>query len=192
MRKLNNNFGKIFIITALILSLSTSPAYADIFGGTTSRNSDGYIEIYYDSSIKENGYSSMFGNALEEWTGISSKMKGIWHISSHATNCTTAYVADTSVSGKLGQCMPYKKVLGIGVAADYDENWSYTVLTVYDNQMEKEKMTDAQKTANIAHEMGHMQKLKHTSVSNTSIMKQGIQSIKVQSYDKNEIKRKWN
>ena len=57
--------------------------------------------------------------------------------------------------------------------------------------MDAYNMTNAQKTANMVHELGHLQKLAHPTTTQTSIMNQGIQSIGVTTYDKSEIKSKW-
>lgn len=191
MSRLSNRLWKVIIITGLMLSFITVPAYADTWGGTTSLNSSKYIELYYDSSVSSNGFTAMFGSALEEWTGISSQMKGIWHVSSHTTNSTTAFVTTTSQSGVLGMTLPYKKVLGIGVLTGNHSDWDYTEISIYYNQMNLESMTTPQKVKTIAHEMGHVQKLGHPSTTQVSIMNQGIATTTVQSYDRQEIKNKW-
>jgi len=54
-------------------------------------------------------------------------------------------------------------------------------------------MTTAQRTSNATHEIGHTLSLAHptNTVVLESVMKTGIQSTGPQTYDHNELKRKW-
>jgi hypothetical protein len=134
----------------------------------------------------------MFNNAVGEWSNISSKMKGMLSIDDILKeNIDIAYIDDTSTSGLLGTCYFYKKFLGFTVSASSDDNWLYGYTFFYQNQMDAYNMTDTQKTENIAHELGHLQKLAHPTTSQTAVMNQGIQTITVTTYDKSQIISKW-
>lgn len=52
-------------------------------------------------------------------------------------------------------------------------------------------MSEAERTSNATHEIGHSLKLAHPVGNVTSVMKQGIQSRGPSSYDKTELKNKW-
>lgn len=193
MKLIMSRFGKLLIVTCIALSIITTSVYADTFSGTRTLNSDKYVEVYKDSSVSSYGYSSLLSSANEEWGGISSNMKGTWvyNIIPSSTYYDTIYITTTSTAGLLGHTDWYKKILGITVSAGDNDDWLYCKVYIYDNTMDTNNMTDAQRIKTIAHELGHTQKLNHPTTTQTSIMNQGIATTTVSAYDKAEIISKW-
>lgn len=161
---------------------------ADLFsGGRTS----GIFEVYYDKSVSNYGYTTIYDDAYYQWNGITAK------VSLSKTTSTTNYpdkyyVGETSTPGLLGQMTPYKKDSnGNIVKASLDETWLYSTVAIYDNTMDSANMTRAERVGNATHEVGHTLSLAHPSIVVESIMNQGIQDIAPTTYDKDELRRKW-
>ncbi|MCE5172731.1 hypothetical protein LQV63_26020 [Paenibacillus profundus] len=172
-------------IAAMVLSSVVSAAYFS--GGRAA----GSFSAYYHSSVSSNGYDNHYETARTNWNGISSKVK-VSKTTTTSGDPDRYYVGTTGTSTLLGQIVPYKLSGGTYVEASPNDKWAYSTATIYDNTMKSYKMTHSQIVSNATHEIGHTVSLAHSpSSSGPSVMKQGIQDIGPQTYDKNELKAKW-
>jgi hypothetical protein len=185
----NKNFTLLLlgIITTFSLSMVI---YADILEGTRTLNSGKYVEIYYDSSIANNGYSQMFHNARSAWSGISTQMKGFSLVTQNTDYSDEAYVANTSTAGLWGMTFPKKYILNVQVSAGLNDNWDFCEVYVYKNQMDAYNLTNIQRQGVAVHELGHSAKLNHPQ-SVYCVMSEGVPVTWPNDYDKYELKRKW-
>ncbi|MBN3526553.1 hypothetical protein [Paenibacillus apiarius] len=183
---------------ALIASVAALPIAAMVFSSVVSAayfnggRSSGSFSAYYHSSVSSYGYGNHYDTARTNWNGISSKAK-VSKTTSTSGDPDRYYVGTTGSSTLLGQIVPYKISGGTYVEASPNDQWAYSTATIYDNTMKSFNMTSSQIVSNATHEIGHTVSLAHTSPSSSSpsVMKQGIQDIGPQTYDKNELKSKW-
>ncbi|BCG57093.1 hypothetical protein PUR_05180 [Paenibacillus sp. URB8-2] len=78
-----------------------------------------------------------------------------------------------------------------GQIVGVSDSWAYSTVAIYHNQMEFQGMTSSEISSNATHEVGHTLSQAHPVTSEASVMKQGIQSIGVQSYDVMSLISKW-
>ena len=180
---------KVAFMLVVTLMMSKTILASDIFKGGLPSVEVKSLKFRYTTN-------STYGNkfivpAANYWNGISSK------VSMTSTTSDTAkvsvYAETTTQNGLLGLVVPYYETISGSISEDTNltKTWIFCDLFGYYNQMQSFNMTDSQIISNYAHEFGHTLSLSHPSSSVTALMKQGIQSIKPQTHDKNNLKAKW-
>lgn len=187
MQKLSLSKKKIFSVFSLLavaLIFASSISYATIFsGGRSSAN----FNAYYDSSVASYGYTNAYDTARSDWSAASNSVN-IGKTTSATSSPDKYYVGNTSVAGLLGVQTAYNSS---GQNVGTSDKWAYSTVAIYNNQMEAYNMTSTQKISNATHEVGHTLSMAHPSTSQNAVMKQGIQSIGVQAYDRESLIAKW-
>lgn len=164
-----------------------SVAQADYFAGGRKNNAAPYA--YYHSSVSTYGYVGNYDVARSYWNA-NSKVN-IKKTTSTSARPDIYYVGNTSVSGLLGQIIPYTST---GTQAAVGGYWDYTTVFIYDNQMRAQStFTSSRVNYNAAHEVGHTLKMAHVTPPYNSVMVQGWYNIPstLTSYDSGEINKKW-
>lgn len=158
---------------------------ADIWSG--SKTWAGYTRLVYTPSVASFGYTSIYNEATNNWTGKSTKVTFSRGNGTHA-NDDKYHVANTSTPNLLGRIVPYN-----GNQVGTGNYWGYVRVYVYDNTFNKLNYSRSQRVATATHEVGHSLKLAHPSSSTvSSVMHQGSKkALKPTSYDVQELKRKW-
>jgi len=167
--------------------LFASISFADFFSGGRS---SAVFYAYYDSSVTSYGYTSHYDAARANWNGISQEV-AINKTSSPSGTPDKYYVGTTTTPGLLGRTIPYKASGGTYVPASTSEQWAYCTVSIYHNTMSDNNMNHSQIVSNATHELGHTLSLAHPTSFQISVMNQGIQSIGPTTYDKNQLKAKW-
>ncbi|KOY83310.1 hypothetical protein I6G82_06060 [Lysinibacillus macroides] len=189
----------LFIIALLLLM--SSVVSADTWFMHRSNKFNSILTAYYDSSVATYGYTSAYDDARARWGGISSDVS-ISKTTSTNNNPDKYYIGTTASPTLIGRMIPYTKTsTGFITEASVDDDWLYATVRMYYNNMNSFGMNYSQIVSNAVHEIGHSLKLAHPgqgTESSTpvpsgqySVMNQGIQSIGPQSYDKNELIKKW-
>ncbi|WP_404559654.1 MULTISPECIES: hypothetical protein [unclassified Paenibacillus] len=176
-------FSMVGILSIAVISISSTSFATSFTGGRSSAN----FNAYYDSSVSTNGYTSAYDTARSDWSAASGSVN-IGKTTSTSGTPDKYYVGSTATSGLLGVTTPYNTSGGVAGVSD---RWAFATVAIYHNQMEAFGMNSAQKTSNATHEIGHTLSQAHPSTSSSSVMKQGIQSIGVQAYDKQSLIAKW-
>ncbi|NGM84221.1 hypothetical protein G5B47_17560 [Paenibacillus sp. 7124] len=176
-------FFMIGIISIIVIAYS-STSFATIFaGGRSSAN----FNAYYDSSVAIYGYSGAYDSARADWNAASGSVN-IGKTTSTSGNPDKYYVGTTATTGLLGVTTPYNSSGGVVGVSD---TWAYATVAIYDNQMNDYYMSGPERISNATHEVGHTLSQAHPVTSQSSVMKQGIQSIGVQTWDKESLISKW-
>lgn len=174
----------IFSILSIVIIFASSTSFATIFsGGRTSAN----FNAYYDSSVASFGYTNAYDAARADWNAASNSVN-VGKTTSTSGNPDKYYVGNTSVTGLLGVQAGYNSS---GQILGTNETWTYSTVSIYHNQMEDYRMSFSEKISNATHEVGHTLSQAHPVTSQNSVMKQGIQSIGVQDWDKGSLIAKW-
>lgn len=187
------------LLIGLTVSVPLQSAIADSFLG--NRRDLGNVRVYHDASVANLGYTAIFDDARIGWNSVSSKVVVI-KSDTLVSGYDRYFVGDTATAGLLGRTIPYKKdAVGAIVTAGVDDLWDRCTISVYDNQMDSQSMTNVQRSSNSAHEIGHSLKLAHPGggtkrvapvpAGSQSLMNQGIQGFGPQKYDKDELIFKW-
>ncbi len=176
-------FSMVGILSIAVISISSTSFATSFTGGRSSAN----FNAYYDSSVSTNGYTSAYDTARSDWSAASGSVN-IGKTTSTSGTPDKYYVGSTATSGLLGVTTPYNTSGGVAGVSD---RWAFATVAIYHNQMEAFGMNSAQKTSNATHEIDHTLSQAHPSTSSSSVMKQGIQSIGVQAYDKQSLIAKW-
>lgn len=174
----------------LAVLLLLPPTYADL---TNAGRKSGLIYYKLDPSAIEYGYAPHFKAAAEEWNGITSKVQ-LKAFEEGSNAMPDVYcVSNSRIEGLLGAHQPYTNTLmgKIRPAAD-NEKWVFSAIMIYHNNMNLHRLTYKEKISNAAHEIGHTLSLTHPLGIEPSIMRQGIQAIAPTSYDRFELRRKWD
>lgn len=176
---------RLFFIILVTLSVFSTSVSADYYSGTTSTG--GHAKVIYSRSVATYGYTTIYDNAISRWNGISTKASVKKASASYTTD--TYYVGTTSVADRTG----LMQAMGPRGSVCLDCTWTYTLVYLYDNNMDKFEYTTTNRTATAVHEVGHSLKLDHTpSSGSSSIMKQGRKSSTYPTtYDKGQLKAKW-
>ncbi|MFD0698545.1 hypothetical protein ACFQZT_31205 [Paenibacillus sp. GCM10027628] len=192
---------KIFkVIGSLILCSALVPISASATTWTGGRTS-GIFTAYYDSSVSQYGYTSIFDEGKNNWGGISSKV-AITYTSSNTSTSDEYYAGYSSIVGRLGYTQPYKTdSLGLHQMASTSETWTYCVVSLYDNNIKASKngsnpdgsLTRAQIVSSVTtHEIGHSLSLAHSPTGTASVMTANdITNFPPNTYDKTDLKSKW-
>ncbi|MEK4191426.1 hypothetical protein [Paenibacillus sp. FSL L8-0494] len=169
---------------SIIVIFASSTSFATIFsGGRSSAN----FNAYYDSSVASYGYTSHYDTARADWNAASSKVN-IGKTTSTSGNPDKYYVGTTSNEGLLGVHTPYNSS---GQNVNNSDTWAYSTVAIYHNQMNDFSMTTPERVSTATHEVGHSLSQAHPETSQNSVMKSGIQSFGVQTWDKQSLIAKW-
>lgn len=189
------NFKKIMLMVSILTLLaSTLVVQATIISGSRSKTSSNNIYVWLDSSVANSTtYNSIYSYARSYWTNTGTNFQGFYVSSTNYQTSDEYYVSTTATSQLWGRTVPYKRLSdGSTTQASTTEYWEFCRVYIFSNQMDAYGFSTEQRRSNAAHEIGHTLKLAHPSVSVTAIMNQGIQSILPQSYDIQELGRKWS
>lgn len=191
MKSLKMRYLKFIIISFSVLLFSSiifdGVANAEILAGGRKNNAKPYA--YYHSSVSNYGYTSNYDAGRAYWN--SNSRVNIARTTSTLNRPDFYYIGNTSVSGLLGQIIPYNSSGILVGASDY---WDYTTVYMYDNQMRAQTYyTTSRINYNAAHEIGHTIKMAHVPIPYNSVMVQGWYNIpsSLTSYDSGEVNRKW-
>ncbi|MFM9282163.1 hypothetical protein [Paenibacillus jiagnxiensis] len=181
----------ISLVSVASLSVLTfaSISYATIWAG--GRSSGANFSAYYDSSVASYGYTNHYDSARADWNSASSSVN-ITKTTSTSGNPDKYYVGVSSVAGLLGQISRYTS--SGQVVTSLSDDWAYATVSIYHNNMDaygEDGMSQSERISNATHEVGHTLSMAHPVTSRSSVMKQGVQSIGVQSYDKESLIEKW-
>lgn len=190
MKILKSNRVAVIMLSLTILLISSfagSPASADYLGG--GRKDNASPRAYYHSSVTSYGYVSHYDAGRAYWNS---------HLQVNITKTpyTTSrpdiyYIGNSSVSGLLGQIIPYNSAGSQVGATSY---WDYTTVFMYDNQMRAQSTFNSKYTHyNAAHEIGHTIKMAHVSSPYNSVMVSGWRAIPgyLTTYDSGQVSAKW-
>jgi hypothetical protein len=187
------------VLIGSLMSCSLQTAFADSFLG--NRRDGGNVLVNYDASVASSGHTAIFDSARVNWSFISSKVT-VAATSTLVSGYDRYFVGNTGTVGLLGRTTWYKKdATGAIVIAGVDDLWDHCTIAVYDNTMDANNMTNAQRVSNCTHEIGHSLKLAHPGqgtkrvaavpAGRGAVMNQGIQDFGPQQYDKDELIYKW-
>lgn len=190
MSFLKNNRFKLILMSLSILLFSSvigSVVNAEYFSGGRKNNASPLA--YYASSVSSYGYTSHYDAGRAYWNSHS-------QVNIAKTTSTTGrpdiyYIGNSSVSGLLGQIVPYTST---GSQASVSSYWDYTTVFMYDNQMRASSKYSASTVKyNAAHEIGHTIKMAHVPIPHNSVMVQGFYNIPsyLTSFDSGEVTAKW-
>ncbi|WP_084065327.1 hypothetical protein [Paenibacillus stellifer] len=180
-------FRKIIVITCSLFLLFL------IFDQTSSAlwysggRSSAFFNAYYDSSVSSYGYTSAFDTARTRWNEVSSSVE-VGKTTSSSGLPDKYFVGVTSNPAVIGTHVPYN---AYGQVVDNNSLWAFSTVAIYDNTMKLNQMTSTQISSNATHEVGHSLSQDHTTTSASSVMKQGIQSVGVTTYDAMSLISKW-
>jgi hypothetical protein len=159
---------KSWVVLVLCLSFlffDSDNAKADIWSGTRVFYGVKYTSSVTNTNFYANGiwysYAKVFDDARAEWQGHS----GISIPKTEHGFADKYYIGSTSDPDTTGQIFPVNM-----------SKFGYS----YTNRF-----------ATATHEVGHSLKLKHTTSSDKSVMIQGKKTYGAQTYDYNELERKW-
>lgn len=181
----------LFSILALIFP---GTAFADIWGGVFTDRTDAVFDAYYDASVASYGYTDHYDQAREWWSYVSSKVY-IGKTTSTSNYPDKYYAGVTEDPDLLGLTINYKKgFLGRIVTAGFNDDWLYSTVAIYDNNIQSVGLDRDQIMTLTSHELGHTVKLAHTTDS-------GVVSVMFAyffdcyptptGYDEGELRTKW-
>jgi len=214
---LKNKFKKIIINSIICLTSLTifgSVASATTFSGTLKSGVN--RPVWYSPSVASYGYTSHFDAGRDYWNRDTKVNLWKWD---QANNSTDRYYVGTSYpkdsdDGELnvdGAQSSYKVTsTGAVVEADKNEDWNFSVVTIYHNALSSPEKNYARELVNevTAHEIGHSIKMAHSlgtySPNSSYADKYGyledtimhpskvrkLTSI-IRPYDQKEVERKW-
>jgi hypothetical protein len=188
---------KKFLMICLVITLynlSSICAHADYHSGTLLNKSQyNSVRLWRTPSITDYGYFSINSDARNNWQSVDYSTINFTVSSADDSTYDKHYVGTTAVSGKYGEITPKKKnILGILDYAAPDDDWYHTIVKVFDNQMDNDQFTEADRIACFMHEIGHSLKLAHPTNSLDSVMLQyPLTSLTITPYDRQELLAKW-
>lgn len=190
--------GRVFkVLGAILLCSAIVPisASANTFSGGRS---SAIFSAYYDVSVSQYGYTSIYDDGRTNWNGVSSKVT-VSKSSSNCSSCDEYYAGTTANNGLLGYTQPYNS-FHVALVITANNTWKYCVLSLYDNQIKASNagssgpgLTRAEIVSSVTtHEIGHSLSLAHSPSGTTSVMTANdITDFAPNTYDKNELKSKW-
>lgn len=189
-----NKNNRIIIIVSIMLTVSLLSSVCFAYYKTGGRSS-GFFKCYYDSSVSSYGYTPHFDAGYNDWNGRSSKVS-ISKTTSLSNYPDKYYIGNTSVENRLGLSTHWKKdIFGSIVPAGSSDTWLYSTATMYHNTITEpgEVLTYSQILKVASHEVGHTLSMDHVFYDDIakSVMRQGVSTTMVQSYDIEELKKKW-
>lgn len=185
-----SNFRLIFCLfsfSIIIVFFFNAVISADVFSGGRYRDSKPYV--YYHSSVSDYGYTSNYNRGRSYWN--THKNVNIQMTPSVAYVKDTYSIGNTSVSGLLGQIIPYDSNGNVVSPTAY---WRYVSVFMYHNQMVLQSNNSTSRVNyNAAHEIGHTIKMAHVPTPYNSVMPQGFIPIpsSLTPYDSSQINIKW-
>ena len=197
----------LIVVASLAFFTTSSYAYDPnlkkdrYFGGNIVTGLD--RPVWYSPSVSSYGYTGAFDVGRTYWN--KDTKANLWR-SDQVNNSTDRYYVGTSYGGDLdttGRTTPYRLVNGKAVLAETDENWNFSVVTIYNDAFKKKRWfgfsyramdaDEIRKTA--AHEVGHSVKIAHNLKGTLeTVMRQGIfdiPSTTIRLYDKQSMESKW-
>ncbi len=187
--KLIGKLTGVILSTFLIIPLTVSADYHA--GGRTSP----IFTAYYDGSVASYGYTAHLDTGRTAWYQVGKV--NISKSSSNSSSYDEYYVGTNTDPTLLGAQTPYKNgtVPGTHVFAGWDGTWKYSVLSLYDNNMNNAGFSYNDKVGVAVHEVGHTLALKHTTAPNLSVMASGTwagnPTYLPTTYDIGQLKAKW-
>lgn len=177
----------VFLTILMFWSIIGEVVNAAYFGGGRKNNASPYA--FYHSSVSSYGYTSHYDAGRAYWN--SHPRVNIKKTTSTSGRPDIYYIGNSSVSGLLGQIIPYTSY---GSQAGVHSYWDYTTVFMYDNQMKSQSSYSSSRVRyNAAHEIGHTIKMAHVPIPHNSVMVQGFYNIpsSITSFDYGEVSAKW-
>jgi hypothetical protein len=150
---------------ATAVTLAIQVASGDCWYG--GRRNLGIVNAYYDASVinysgsSNYNYEVILDEARESWGGISANVS-ITRTYTLVNDPDKYYVGEGALPNVLGMFSPYRRVSGIILSANLDDNWHYCTVSLYDNEIEAANLSYEQCRSSVGmHEIGHTLKLAH-------------------------------